>query len=728
MQRYRCWIWLFMNKIAFWKLLGIAVGSWLGIVWLGSLSLNAQPLESVRPPIQRLQNEILRLLPPVLKSEGALPHGDTLSSKDRERLQRLLLMAQSVPTTTQDELQRARVKGAWALQDWGVRLTTHYLYNFQEGFLFDEGLTFRDRAYIGIEWNLLGNGLWEAIRNQRLQVLEARSLSLLQSEKDRRSRYAWLYNGIITMFNRAKIRRLQQRLDFLNRALAILGDLYAYRLLRWDDIQKWQQDRDLVSTLLRTYQTYNTPSFVSFTGTPLGQLAWPDLDIDSLPIVNLDAGVILRSAQLRYPVDSLLDLTQSRLALQYSPWKDLRLRLILRYTLYDRLFGRGRDFLSVGAALSFPLSAHLFNYGKIRKAELQLQRFRLNEERAQRIREVQNILYEYQYKIADYIKFVHKKRILMERLRREAIKHDLGDPNFQALAVLQDLGELHAVEFEMLEIQQQLYLMLARLTQYVPVSDLLGAMKRLILPEAPAFPGASLAAYLWSSGFQKNNEFLLWFLKTSGIEKVFLSLSKKVDREKAYQFVTQAHDIGLKVYGLLGTSLSLQSDPQMVLEKVRAWAMVPFDGIHLDLEPQQQTDWKQKQQAYVALWVRILDGLKPWLQRQGWALEVSIPWNLDTTAIRALETRVDRVWVMVYGKRALSRVPKLIREEQNLLGPKLGLALSTKDFKTRPALDQWIRHLENTLDLHEFALHDVEGLLELEERTVLQSSETGRSP
>jgi len=83
---------------------------------------------------------------------------------------------------------------------------------------------------------------------------------------------------------------------------------------------------------------------------------------------------------------------------------------------------------------------------------------------------------------------------------------------------------------------------------------------------------------------------------------------------------------------------------------------------------------------------------------------------------------------MVYGKRALSRLQRLLQEEREVLGPKLGLALSTEDFRTRPALDQWLRYLETTLDLHDFALHDVAGLLKLEERTVLSPSAPQGAP
>lgn len=674
---------------------------------------------SSNPKIRQLKEETLQLLPPILHREISMLHSDTLSHGEQQALALLLRLADSVPTESPYLWQRAKTFSSGAFQDWGLRLTSHYLYNFREGFFFEEGVTFRDRAYVGLEWDLLGNGLWEAYTKQHLRELEAQKIAIQQNDLDRQDRYGWLYNEVILLFNQAKIRILQQRLDFLNRAFSILGDLYAYRLIRWDDIQKWQKDRDLVATLLRTYQTYNNPSLASFTSTPLGKLNIRRLSPDSLPIVELDAQRLLRAVASEYPVDSLLRLKKKQLAFRYSPLKDIRLRLLVRYTVYDRLFGRGRDFWSVGGALSFPISARWFTYSKAQRTELALERYRLNKEQAHRIREVQNILYEYQYKIADYVKFAYQKRILDERLRREAIKHDLGDPNFQALAVLQDLGDLYEVEFEMLEIQQQLYLLLVRLTRYIRVSDLLTSMKRWTLPETPAFPGARLATYLWSSGFQKDNDFLLWFLKTAGVQDVFLSISSTVNEQKVYRFIERAHEVGLRVYALLGMSITLKTEPERILKKIRTWAVFPFDGVHLDLEPQQQEDWKVQKNAYIDRWLSILDHVAPWARRQGWTLEVSVPWDLDTTTLKSLGRKVDRVWVMVYGKRALSRLRRLVREERQILGRKFGLAFSTEDFRTRPDLDQWLRQVETTLDIHQFALHDVEGLLHLEERTIL---------
>ncbi|MEL7342998.1 MAG: hypothetical protein AAGM67_21115, partial [Bacteroidota bacterium] len=109
-------------------------------------------------------------------------------------------------------------------------------YQHNEYWALEENLENDARFRLGLEYDLLGNGIVE--RSSALKRLR-KDQEIHQQEavlNSRKRDYAYLYNCLIYNFNREKIQLLRQRIPFLEEYIRLLYELYFAHEMSYDQI------------------------------------------------------------------------------------------------------------------------------------------------------------------------------------------------------------------------------------------------------------------------------------------------------------------------------------------------------------------------------------------------------------------------------------------------------------------------------------------------------------
>jgi hypothetical protein len=117
--------------------------------------------------------------------------------------------------------------------------------------------------------------------------------------------------------------------------------------------------------------------------------------------------------------------------------------------------------------------------------------------------EVATELYEFRYKLQQYITLSYKKQTLQEQLRLEDVKRSLKSKYYAPLKALKLMDDFYALEIELLELKQNMYIKLIKIQYKVPEIKLQEMIKPLNLPQILEDESdIHRSMYVWSSVFQ----------------------------------------------------------------------------------------------------------------------------------------------------------------------------------------------------------------------------------
>ncbi len=222
------------------------------------------------------------------------------------------------------------------------------------------------------------------------------------------------------------------------------------------------------------------------------------------------------------------------------------------------------------------------------------------------------------------------------------------------------------------------------------------------------------------------------FCKSTGINKVFVSINKKVvssieQSSDLQTFIAHLHHAGIKAAALMGEPTWVyEKNRQKMLRRLRfvldyndnTIDPARFDAIHLDIEPHTLAEWGNYKKFLLnnlAETIKLANNLTS-RGKQRLPLEIDIPTfyhKIDKTALEKIVQNADTMTIMAYERLTAERVMKSVENIfalANRMGKRVVIGLNAKEFSEKEMLENLIKNVGDKVSLEKsyagFAIHD----------------------
>lgn len=351
-------------------------------------------------------------------------------------------------------------------KDVGLDFKTQYYYNHDPFFNTDDDndpQNITSRLRLGFEWQLFREGFFSSRNATQRATKEQQIERLNELIENNDDKLYYRYNLFIYFFNQAKIKLLEQRQAQLTKEMELLYQVYHLKGILYEDILNAKSRLEQVSVKIDNYQTYNELIDSTLQASRFGR----DFNAMRMPVLDLQLDKLVQDDQRQLFVDSLDRLYAEVEALKHGPINDLSLKLLVfqNYGFADDDVGRDRNFTSYGISLGVPLDV-FFKKSEVQQLEEAKNHYRQqfnNYELLNNKTEIINYYYEYKYKLTTYVAFIHKEMMYQEQVRMEVVQQKDYQDIYRSLQTLKHLDLLRAIQLEMLDLKQQMYLLLLKI-------------------------------------------------------------------------------------------------------------------------------------------------------------------------------------------------------------------------------------------------------------------------
>jgi len=674
-------------------------------------SINGNPLAKKASTYDRLVSSILTLKQKTLdgksqkeptKSSSVLPHLSALFQaqpirEEKFRLQNKVLVEQLTQLNN----------------DFGIKTTTSYTNNFEPGVFEAEQPFYTSRISTGLSIELLSGGILGNKRKARGLENEISINNLLERKSTKQENYSFHYNHLIYSFNLAKESLLIDRIAMIEEFLKIASKLVYVRSISWEEVLQLKSELAAQYKALERIQNYNQ-AFKRINES----VALEPINAITLPVLNISLDKLYNSSLTDSLNKKILAIESEQLANEFNQNRDLRLKAEVGYNaIAGGSQGGTRTYASFGLSFTAPLFKNSRDK-KIQKAKLNIKSSARNREVRTIQNELTNLYYEYQYGIKQYIAFEGKTAVIQEKLRKDANSQFLGNEETKSIATLKRLNELKAVELEMVEIKQVLYLNLLKMFSLSDVSTITDFTTPRTHPFSTKKNKDQRSIYLWSNTMREiGGNFLLKYLVNNQIDRVMLSSG--IEKDTSDTFLKEASIEGMSVFKLIGENSYITKGFTSSLKASIESLNILYDGVHLDIEPQALPGWEENKMVYTKSLIELLMKAKGSLSPDK-KLSVSVPSFLPASLLEELFNVADEVVIMVYGKTTIDFIQRKIIEEMSVSQPeKLTIALRASDFNDRIQLEELIADLMAKTLIKRFVIQDLGDMITLDQNTIL---------
>lgn len=371
----------------------------------------------------------------------------------------------------------------------------------------------KTRMTADLDWHLLSGGYYQNRLKARIVDNEARINGLDKAQKNREINYYLHYNLLIYLHNQAKVKLLQNRIDLLEAISSFYHDLHASHLIDRKTIMKISEELEQARQIKKSQEEYN----LGVENDILRSDSLSRIDVTHWPVYDVDLEMLLGENGARALAAESLRLQQDNLVLEERTKREWQFKLFARYTVNrSQLDETTRQYPTVGAALQVPIyvgrghRSQLYEY-KAKQLE-SIHQF----EYANLKKELMNHYYEYQYHLKQYSQFLNKKDFYDYSIKLDstALSYDLH--LISPLQLLDHTLAGSAVELELLDLRQQLYLKLLKMYTLSGVSSLADFVK----PVRRYQQQASLVLVI--DARPKSSDFLEAYVNLHNIEKLLV--------------------------------------------------------------------------------------------------------------------------------------------------------------------------------------------------------------
>ncbi|HOK80723.1 MAG TPA: SPOR domain-containing protein [bacterium] len=595
----------------------------------------------------------------------------------------------------------------------GLKLTSQYVFNQNTGLIEDEDvLSYKWRGYIGLEWDILRDGLKEHQSKKEQLDKQIEIENLLAPQRIRHEMYPFYRNEIICMFNKEKKKLLEKKIGLLSQYEQVIENLYFASMVQKEDVQNIKKEIERAKSMLEGYDEYEGNLL------PAIKEKANQFEVNCLPYFDIRIKDIQRIIESPETRDKILSLQKSIISEKYRHTYDARFSPFLRYYFGKTDTGKKNinDYFTLGFNFSIPIP-----FSEEKTISVQTAEEKFLEETYDRIirdtlHDVTNSYYEYVYKIDDLIKFLYQKQTILEQIRKQLVKFDMKDESFSISDLISAVIQYLNTEFEILHIKQLLYLNFASIVKYLPEQNVsqfivpLNIEKDIIMKSK--IRTGERSVYIWSEAFNRlDNKVIYWFLKAKSVNYALVSIGRNTDREKLKKFLDLVGD-SLKIEALIGDNELLKQKEKLgiIVSEINTYKL---SGIHLDIEPYTFADWEQNRQQYLQLYLELIQMVKNHPLMKNKTISVSVPIFYTEDFLRKLVPMVNEIYVMAYETKKPETIARWIQKAIDADKTKVVVALRCKDFANEMEMENVIKEVEKLTGISNFAIHSLKEYLEI---------------
>ncbi|MEO1514615.1 MAG: hypothetical protein AAFV95_06370 [Bacteroidota bacterium] len=485
-------------------------------------------------------------------------------------------------------------------KDVGLDIKGQFFYNHDPLFDFTDGdieqqfYTARLRA--GVEWQMLREGFF-GHRNKVKQLEHQQKIAELEEYIDsNKDDLYYRYNLFIYFFNRAKIALLRERRQQLSEELELLHKVYYLKGILYEVVINARSRLEQIDVKITNYASYNRLIDSTLFAGDMGI----HYDVRELPILEIDLDRLVQDRQRNELEDSLKLMYRRIEELKQNPVHDFSVKLgFYHNTGFERDDGIS-DRTYSSWALSFSMPTNALFQRKSREAAVIAQTDYLDQfneyEQLNNKTEIINHYYEYQYKLQQYVEFMHKEMLYREKIRVEAVTQRDYVDIFRSLQTLKYLDLLRQVQLEMLDLKQQMYLLLLRIYGKSHQRSLLPFVRNIQLADYYERLPANRTLLLSHKDLQQyNTYFIKNYMLSNDFEKLILQTSSTAIHPEVKKLKTLLEENGVEVYVMtdnrrlikgitkaaesMGTFLNQQRLDGLVVDLSSASMRMPTDSM-----------------------------------------------------------------------------------------------------------------------------------------------------
>ena len=598
--------------------------------------------------------------------------------------------------------------------DLGLSFHSNYLDNqLSNVFDLEENISYKRRVLTSLQWDLLKNGLIENKNKAKALDYNLKIDEYQLKSESNKSLYLKRFNQTIVVFNKQKTNIINNRKSILNELYEIEEKLYFEKQINKDELLEIQLRSAEVEGLNQVYGAYNELSNLDANAYSKGY--------NSIPVFDLNYELLLKDFE-GDNIDSISQFFKDESIVLNQWYNKVGLSLFTRHNYYQVVTNNeilNRSFLSLGVNLNVPLNFNSSKQKSFQNAEVNYKINQLNNEKLIYQEELLNDLYEFRYKLKQYISFYYKQQKVKDLIRIEEVKRKLNVVNYSPIKGVKYIDEFLQVELELVDLKQNLYLKLLRIQDKVPTISL----ESLIVPfdfkqVSQTEKKNYKSIYVWSSIFKAyDTDFLAEYVNYNNFNHVIISVNEDdLNQTSKSNFVNDLLKSNVQISLMIGqNNLIFENNISSKLTKaISGYNLAQIKSIHLDVEPQTFDNWKTEKDSLLNEYLKMLNEVSRFCKENQLKLEVSIPLYYPEEITLQIFNIVDQVYFMCYENIDVSYIERKLNSyiEQK---DKFTVAIRTEDFTDRNEMEEYIQILINKLGLSKIAYHDLKRVLSMDE-------------
>jgi hypothetical protein len=595
-------------------------------------------------------------------------------------------------------------------RDYGIGITGSYLENINPtiGDL-EENVTYNRKFNLGAEWRILKNGFLENKVKKRILEDKIVREQINQDAAVESYNYLMRFDRAIYTFNVVKIKLLYERKQQLENQYAIVSELVYLKRLRKEDLIRMDTRLAEVQSLINVYQSYNL-----YLNPESKELSFEQ---DNLPLIDLNYPKIFKL--LGQQTDSLLSEREYK---DYYHWyHEISLRAYAKYNYYDLVGDGNRSYFSTGFNFTIPIPFNTKLRNEVENERYKYDNQKIVQNRVNLHEEVLDIGYEFRYKMKQFIGFIQKRKLFMEKLRVEKVKVRLNDANIDPLQGLDIHDDLLRIDIELVDLLQNMYLKALKIHSKIPNSDIRDIVKFETTEQINEYlDDKERSVYVWTKTFDDYSpEFLAEYAIYNDFKKVFVSVGPGDTSRDKRLFMAYAAEIS-EVHVMIGNNnLIFEEDPAAYVDKILSKMQDnrPI-GVHLDVEPHTFENWSTEKAKLTKKYLEMLGAISTYCKDMGYKLSVSIPLHYGAETVDKIFMQVDEVYFMCYENVKSSYIEKKILPYKDFAKNKIVLAFRTEDFANRVEMEEKINEIRKLTSIKKFAYHDLRRIISFDRKNI----------
>jgi hypothetical protein len=591
----------------------------------------------------------------------------------------------------------------------GLRLSAGFYENFGEMLLTEDGVFFRRRAFVGVDWDIVQSGWFQ---NQlRAKALALKVKEWKEKRQEMRFHYAnrYINQCVVYYFNQQKLEKLTPFKQFVQQQVQQVQFLHQINYLPKQDVfrlQRLLQQLEIQEASCSTSQQ-QMRRFLD--------MAWIYPPLDLIAPQQLSLNLLVNELGKRQ-LDQRLE--SERIALMNQSYRvpyRWSAQPFVRYSFVQDANSASRDFFTVGLNFSTPLSFRREDRIKAARIEkLQIENRKVVSD------QVFQIL-DYHQNYLEAVTAYQLKLSLLEEYR-EGIRIQLSQRSIDSLGYspMETIGLMIRYleeDLALVSFQQKVVQSLLPFYGINPAIRLADYAKPLQLTNSQNEPKIQKGIYIWSNAMKAHTpSFIIEYLTKHQMSTAYVSLSQQIEAKHWLGFQQLAQQRNIEVIAVIGNSDYIFEEKYgNWKEKIKTSVDRGVKRIHFDIEPHTLPNWANEKSKYLGLYQKMVYNIKQHCASNGiQTLSFAIPMHYPDSTLKVLATYADEVIIMAYETKSIESISRRTQEERLILGMKFRLAIRTKDFNTINEFITFSNQITSELKLDELIVHDLETYLQLE--------------